>query len=147
MIASDHAPHTREEKEIGWTEMWSAHTGTPGIQYYYPLLLDAVTKGNLTLERAVESAALRPAQAFGLSKTKGQIAVGLDADLVIADMGDPWVISNDGVLSRCGWTPYDGRTCNVRIDRTFVRGNVVYADNKVVGEPGFGAMATADSTS
>lgn len=144
MIASDHAPHTREEKEIGWTQMWSAHTGTPGIQYYYPMLLDAVTKGQLSLERAVESAALRPAQAFGLGRSKGQIAVGYDADIVIADMNDPWLITNDGVLSRCGWTPYDGRTCTVRIDRTFVRGNVVYADNKVVGSPGFGAMAVAD---
>ena len=143
MISSDHAPHTREEKEIGWTEMWSAHTGAPGIQYFYPMLLDAVNSGQLTLQRAVEAAALRPAQAFGLAATKGQIAVGLDADLVIADMANPWVITNDSVLSRCGWTPYDGRTCNVRIDRTFVRGNVVFADGQVVGKPGLAAMATA----
>jgi dihydroorotase len=143
MIASDHAPHTREEKEVGWTEMWSAHTGTPGIQYYYPLLLDAVTKGHLTLERAVESAALRPAKSFGLGHLKGQIAVGFDADIVVVDMNDPWTITNDGVMSRCGWTPYDGRTCNVRVDRTLVRGNVVYADNEVVGKPGTGAMATS----
>jgi dihydroorotase len=144
MIASDHAPHTREEKEIGWTQMWSAHTGTPGIQYYYPLLLDAVTKGQLTLQRAVEAAALRPAQAFGLGRSKGQIAVGYDADLVIVDMNDPWFITNDGVMSRCGWTPYDGRTCNVKVDRTLVRGQAVYADNQVVGKPGHGAMAVAD---
>ena len=48
MFSSDHAPHTREEKEVGWTQMWSAHTGTPGIQYFYPLALDAVNKGQLT---------------------------------------------------------------------------------------------------
>lgn len=53
ICSSDHAPHTREEKEIGWTKMWSCHTGTPGIQYYYPLLLDAVNKGHLTLDRVV----------------------------------------------------------------------------------------------
>jgi dihydroorotase-like cyclic amidohydrolase len=144
MIASDHAPHTREEKEIGWTEMWSAHTGTPGLQYYYPMLLDAVTKGQLTLERAVDSAAMQPAQKFGLGRTKGQIAVGYDADLVIMDLNDPWTITNDAVLSRCGWTPYDGRTCNVRVDRTFVRGNLVYAENRVVGRPGRGAQAHED---
>lgn len=144
MISSDHAPHTREEKEIGWTEMWSSHTGTPGIQYYYPMLLDAVTKGQLTLTRAIDASARRPAQAFGLERTKGQIAVGLDADLVVVDMDDPWEIKNEDVLSRCGWTPYDGRSCNVRIDRTLVRGNVVYADGRVVGEPGTGAMAVAD---
>jgi dihydroorotase len=144
MIASDHAPHTREEKEIGWTQMWSSHTGTPGLQYFYPLLLDAVTKGQLTLERAVEAAALRPAQAFGLGRTKGQIAIGYDADLAVVDMNDPWLITNDGVLSRIGWTPYDGRSCTARVDRTFVRGNVVFADNTVVGRPGLGELATAD---
>ena len=51
ICSSDHAPHTREEKEIGWTEMWSCHTGTPGIQYYYPLLLDAVNRASSTLDR------------------------------------------------------------------------------------------------
>jgi dihydroorotase-like cyclic amidohydrolase len=143
MIASDHAPHTRAEKEIGWTRMWSAHTGTPGVQYFYPLLLDAVTRGQLSLQRAVEAAALAPARAFGLAANKGQIAVGRDADLVLADMDDPWLISNDGVLSRCGWTPYDGRTCTTRIDRTYVRGQAVYAGGKVVGRPGHGLIATA----
>jgi dihydroorotase-like cyclic amidohydrolase len=108
------------------------------------MLLDAVTKGKLTLERAVDSAAMRPAQSFGLGRTKGQLAVGFDADLVVVDMDSPWTITNDAVLSRCGWTPYDGRTCNVRVDRTFVRGNLVYADNRVVGRPGLGAMAIAD---
>lgn len=144
MIASDHAPHTREEKDIGWTEMWSAHTGTPGLQYYYPMLLGAVTQDRVSLQRAVESASLLPARSFGLERTKGQIGVGLDADLVVVDMAAPWLIKNEDVLSRCGWTPYDGRSCSVRIDRTLVRGNLVYADGRVVGEPGLGAMAIAD---
>jgi dihydroorotase-like cyclic amidohydrolase len=124
--------------------MWSAHTGTPGIQYYYPLLLDAVTRGKLTLDRAVEAAARRPADSFGIGHRKGRIAVGYDADLVVADMSSRWKIENSGVLSKIGWTPYDGRDCAVRIDRTFVRGNVVFADGKVVGEPGLGELATAD---
>ena len=70
MFSSDHAPHTREEKEIGWKTMWSAHTGTPGIQYYYPLMLDAVRKGDLTLERAVDAAAWQPGQ--GVRPRPGQ---------------------------------------------------------------------------
>ena len=74
ICSSDHAPHTREEKEVGWTQMWSAHTGTPGIQYYYPLLLDAVNKGELTLERVVEMVATTPARAFGLAGVKGVAA-------------------------------------------------------------------------
>jgi dihydroorotase len=142
VISSDHAPHTREEKEIGWTQMWSAHTGTPGIQYYYPLLLDAVVRGELTLERAVEAAAYLPAKAFGLHGVKGEIAVGCDADLVIADLDAPWTITNDGVLSKVGWTTYDGRECRVSFDATFVRGQLVWDGTRVVGQPGFGTMAT-----
>jgi dihydroorotase-like cyclic amidohydrolase len=143
MISSDHAPHTREEKEIGWTEMWSSHTGTPGIQYYYPLLLDAVRRGELTLERAVDSAAFQPAKSFNLQSSKGQLSVGFDADIVIADPAATWTITNAEVLSRCGWTPYDGRTITGRIDATFVRGEPVYLDGTVVGQPGHGRIAAA----
>jgi dihydroorotase-like cyclic amidohydrolase len=147
MFSSDHAPHTREEKEIGWTEMWSSHTGTPGIQYYYPLILDAVNRGELTLERAIDASAFQPAKAFGLQDTKGQLAVGFDADIVIADMAAEWTITNDGVLSKIGWTPYDGRTIGARIDATFVRGEAVYQDGKVVGKAGQGRMAVARARS
>ncbi|MHB2024059.1 MAG: dihydroorotase, partial [Mycobacteriales bacterium] len=59
VVSSDHAPHTREEKEIGWTQMWSAHTGTPGLQYLYPLLLDAAAAGKVSLPRALDAAAAR----------------------------------------------------------------------------------------
>ena len=64
VFSSDHAPHTREEKEIGWTQMWSAHTGTPGIQYFYPLALDAVSEGKLTLQRVVDLMATKPGRAL-----------------------------------------------------------------------------------
>jgi len=140
-ISSDHAPHTREEKEIGWTKMWSAHTGTPGIQYYYPLVLDAVKKGLVSLERAVDAIAFQPAKAFNLEGAKGRIAVGYDADLVIADLDSPWTITNDGVLSRCGWTPYDGRSISARIDTTLVRGEPVLDNGQLVGKPGQGRIA------
>jgi dihydroorotase len=145
MCSSDHAPHTRDEKEIGWTEMWSAHTGTPGIQYYYPLLLDAVNKGELTLQRVVEMVATNPARDFGLEGVKGSLRIGADADIVVANMDLPWTITNDGVLSKCGWTPYDGRTITASIERTYVRGNEVYGDGKVVGTPGQGRLAAAQS--
>lgn len=142
MFSSDHAPHTREEKEIGWKTMWSSHTGTPGIQYYYPLILDSVRKGDLTLERAVDAVAFQPAKAFGLDRVKGRIAVGYDADIVIADLNTQWTITNAGVLSKIGWTCYDGREVGANIDATFVRGEPVFADGNVVGEPGYGRMAT-----
>jgi len=143
LLSSDHAPHLRDEKEIGWTRMWSAHTGTPGIQYQYPLLLDAAVRGRLSLQRAVEMVSAAPARAFGLDGSKGAIIPGYDADLVIADLNRPWTITNASVLSRCGWTPYDGVECRAAIERTFVRGVEVFADGKVVGKPGFGQMAVS----
>jgi dihydroorotase (multifunctional complex type) len=143
MLSSDHGPHTREEKDVGWEKMWSAHTGTPGIQYQLPLLLDAVQEGKLSLERAVELTCSRPAEVFGLQATKGIIAPGADADLAIVDLDAPWTITNDGVLSRCGWTPYDGRDCRVSVERTLLRGNEIYADGTVTGAPGQGRMAVA----
>ncbi|WP_127794819.1 dihydroorotase family protein [Agromyces sp. LHK192] len=143
IASSDHAPHTREEKEIGWTQMWSAHTGTPGIQYYYELMLDAVNRGELELDRVVEMVAGVPAGKFGLAGVKGSLEVGADADVVIADMACEWTITDDDVLSKIGWTPYNGRTISARIERTLVRGRDVYADGAVVGEPGFGKLAAA----
>ncbi|MBO2449997.1 dihydroorotase family protein [Actinomadura barringtoniae] len=141
VCSSDHAPHTRDEKEIGWTRMWSAHTGTPGIQYYYPLLLDAAARGDLTLARVAELVAEVPAREFGLAGRKGALLPGHDADIVIADPDSPWTITDADVLSRCGWTPYAGRDCRVRIERTFVRGTEVYADGCVTGAPGHGRLA------
>ncbi len=143
MLSSDHAPHTREEKEVGWTQMWSAHTGTPGILYQLPLLLHEVGRGRLSLERAVELTATRPAEIFGLGATKGVIAPGREADLAIVDLDDPWTITEDSVLSRCGWTPYEGRGCSVSVERTLLRGDEIYADGKVSGAPGQGRMAVA----
>jgi dihydroorotase len=145
IFASDHAPHTREEKEIGWTKMWSSHTGTPGIQYFYPLALDAVNKGQLTLARVVDLVATKPAQHFGLGAVKGSLLPGFDADIVIADMGAPWTITNDGVLSKIGWTCYDGRDLTASITNTFVRGTEVFANGTVIGHPGHGRLATARS--
>jgi dihydroorotase-like cyclic amidohydrolase len=100
-------------------------------------------EGTLSLERAVELTASRPAEVFGLAATKGAIAPGMDADLVVVDLDSPWTITNDGALSRCGWTPYDGRECRVAVERTFLRGVEIYADGTVTGTPGFGRMAVA----
>ena len=69
--------------------------------------------------------------------------VTLPALYAILDPEHSWTITNDGDLSRCGWTPYDGRECRVNVDRTFLRGNEIYADGVVTGVPGGGRMATA----
>lgn len=141
MLSSDHAPHTREEKEVGWTDAWAAHTGTPGIQYQLPLMIDAMHQGRISLPRLVDLVATAPARVFGLDK-KGTLAPGSDADIVLVDLEHEWTITNDSVLSKIGWTPYDGRTIRGAVDRTLVRGTDVWADGQVVGEPGHGKHAT-----
>jgi dihydroorotase len=141
LFSTDHAPHTREEKEPGWTDGWKAHTGTPSTQFYVPLLLDAAHAGHLTLERLVEVTSEGPARRFGLGR-KGRIAVGADADLAIVDLERVHEIRDEEVLSKIGWTPYAGRTVRGGIEATIVRGNVVYRDGQVVGERGWGEQAS-----
>jgi dihydroorotase len=141
LVSTDHAPHTREEKEPGWTDGWKAHTGTPSTQFYLPMLLDAAAGGRVSYERVVELVATAPARAFGLAR-KGRLEVGCDADIAIADLDAEWEITDDVVLSKIGWTPYAGRRVRGSIDGTIVRGRVVYENGKVVGERGWGRQAS-----
>ena len=114
MLSSDHAPHTREEKEVGWTKMWSAHTGTPGMQYQLPLLLEAAARASSRFERAVELTASRPARGLRpRPRARARSRPGCDADLVDRRPRRAVDDHQRGDLSRCGWTPYDGRECRV----------------------------------
>lgn len=137
MLSSDHAPHTREEKEVGWEDAWAAHTGTPGIQDQLPLMLNSIHEGRLTLDRVVDLTSTAPARIFGLDK-KGTLAPGSDADIALVDLDREWTITNDAVQSKIGWTPYHGRTIKGAVERTLVRGTDVYVDGEVVGRPGHG---------
>ena len=140
LISTDHGPHTREEKEPGWTDGWKAHTGTPSAQFYVPMFLDAAANGRISLERLVGATATEPARIFGLA-TKGRLDVGCDADIAIADLEREWLITDDAVLSRIGWTPLAGRRIKGAIDRTLVRGAVVFEDGQVTGAQGWGKQA------
>lgn len=139
MLSSDHAPHTREEKEIGWEDAWAAHTGTPGIQYQLPLMIDAWHDGRISFDRLVDLVSTAPAEVFGLDR-KGSLAPGNDADIALLDLDREWTITNDSVLSKIGWTPYDGRTVKGAVVRTLVRGTDVWVDGEVTGEPGHGEL-------
>jgi dihydroorotase len=138
VIGTDHAPHTREEKEVGWTDMWKAHGGLPHLQETLGLFLTEVNAGRLTLQRLVEIGSSAPAKLLGIYPRKGAIAVGSDADLAVVDLNRRHTFSNEEVLSKCGWTAFDGREFNGVPVRTFVRGREVYAGGKVTGEPGWG---------
>ncbi len=140
LVSTDHAPHLKEEKEPGWTDGWKAHTGTPSTQFYLRLLLDASADGRISLERVVESTATTPARVFGLAG-KGRLEVGADADIVVVDLEREEVITDDEVLSKCGWTPYAGRRTRGSVAATISRGDVVYRDGQVIGTPGRGRQA------
>jgi dihydroorotase len=142
IVATDHAPHTREEKEIGWKDGWKAHTGTPSTQFYVSMFLTAALEGKIKLERVVEACSSGPARIFGIEK-KGDVLPGYQADLVLIDLEKEYEIKDEDVLSLTGWSPYAGRRFKAKPVRTIVRGRTVYKDGKVVGEKGWGRQARA----
>ena len=139
LVSTDHAPHLREEKEPGWTDGWKAHTGTPSIQFYLSMLLDAAHHGRISLERVVEVTSSAPAHALGLG-TKGRLEVGADADLAIVDLDADLEVRDDIVIGRIGWSPYSGRVYRGTVTQTLVRGRLVYDRGTVVGAPGWGTQ-------
>lgn len=141
VIGTDHAPHTRDEKEGGWTDMWAASGGLPHLQETLPLFLTEVAAGRLSLERLVELASSAPARLTGLWPRKGAIAPGADADLVVVDLAARSTIREADVLSKCGWTAWDGRDVQGAAVLTLVRGRVVALEGRVTGEPGWGRHA------
>ncbi|WP_128477248.1 dihydroorotase [Halorussus pelagicus] len=121
MVATDHAPHTREEKDAS---VWDAPSGVPGVETALPLLLEEARKENLSYERVRDLTAANPADVFGLTR-KGNVEQGLMADLVLVDPDDSREIRGEDLHSKCDWTPFEGMR-GVFPELTVVRGNVVY---------------------
>ncbi|MEQ1752878.1 MAG: dihydroorotase [Micropepsaceae bacterium] len=130
VLGSDHAPHTREEKDKAYPDTPS---GMTGVQTLVPIMLDHVNAGRLTLERFVDLTAHGPQRLFGL-QTKGRIAVGFDADFTIVDLKTKRKIENKWIASRCGWTPFDGVTVTGFPVGTIVRGETVMWDGALAGK-------------
>ena len=147
VIATDHAPHTRAEKEQGWTDMYATPGGTPAVQTYLSLLLDTVNAGRLTIEQVVALCSTNPAKLIGLYPRKGVIAPGADADLVVLDMDRTATISAADGYSKCGWTPFEGREVRGVPVMTIRRGEVIARDGKVLSEPGSGRFVRPVTTS
>ena len=121
ILGSDHAPHTREEKDHIYPD---THSGMTGVQTLVPTMLDHINAGRLSLARFVDMTSAGPARLFGISG-KGRIAAGYDADFTIVDMKRSETITNDWIASRCGWTPYHGVRVTGWPVGTFVRGKKV----------------------
>ncbi|WP_135663266.1 dihydroorotase [Halorhabdus rudnickae] len=121
IVATDHAPHTRAEKDAS---IWEAPSGVPGVETVLPLLLEEARRGHLTYERVRDLTAANPATLFDLPK-KGRIAEGYDADLVLVDPGQTREIHGEDLHTNCEWTPFEGwRGLFPKL--TMVRGTVVY---------------------
>jgi dihydroorotase len=129
VLGSDHAPHTREEKNKTYPETPS---GMTGVQTLVPIMLDHVNAGRLSLERFVDLTAHGPQRIFGLA-TKGRVAVGFDADFTIVDLKAKRTIENKWIASRCGWTPFDGVTVTGFPVGTILRGEAVMWEGELVG--------------
>ena len=137
-IGTDHCPIVKEDKEKGLDDVLAAPCGIPGLETALKLMLTGVNAGKTTLNRIVECMSENPAKIYGLYPKKGAIQVGTDADLVILDMEKEETICNSNVISKCGWTPYDGMRVKGVPERVIVRGHTVFENGTVVGKPGFG---------
>lgn len=127
-MSTDHAPATLGQKADG--DIWSVHFGLPGLDSTMALLLDAVGRDRLSLEDVARVYAERPARIYGLWPAKGSVRAGADADLVLVDMAAERILRNEDVLSKAGWTPYDGRPVHGRVVRTLLRGETIAADGR-----------------
>ena len=132
VIGSDHAPHTIEEKERPYP---SSPSGMPGVQTSLPLLLNHMHEGRLSLQRIVDLTSAGPQRLFGIA-AKGRIAIGYDADLVIVDLKKRRTISDDWIASKCGWTPFDGKSVMGWPTATVLRGNIGVREDEVMGTSG-----------
>lgn len=126
VIATDHAPHTLEEKNNGYNK---APSGGPLVQHALVALLEMYHKGKISLEKIVEKACHNPAILFQI-KDRGFIREGYKADLVLVDLISPWTVNKENILYKCGWSPFEGTTFKSRVSHTFVNGILTYHNLK-----------------
>ncbi len=127
IIATDHAPHTWAEKNEPYEK---AHAGLPLVQHSLLLMLHYVKQGKLSLEKVVEKMSHAPADCFQV-KERGYIREGYHADLVIADLNEPYTVTKENILYKCGWSPLEGVEFPASITYTFVNGHLVYGNGEV----------------
>lgn len=130
VVATDHAPHTLEEKQQHY---FNAPSGGPLIQHSLVAMLEFYHQGKITLEQIVEKMSHNPATLFRIAD-RGYISEGHYADLVLVDLDNPWTVATDNILAKCGWSPFDGETFQSRVNRTWVSGNLVYDQGKLIDE-------------
>lgn len=128
VIATDHAPHTLEEKALNY---FKAPSGGPLVQHSLVAMLEMAKKGKITLEKIIDKMCHKPAQLFKV-KDRGYIREGYYADLVLVDLNQEWEVSKSNILYKCGWSPFEGQKFSAKIEKTFVNGNLVYNKGEII---------------
>ncbi len=126
LIATDHAPHLWEEKDLPYEQ---AHAGLPLVQHSLLLMLQYVKQGRISIERVAEKMSHAVATAFQIHE-RGFIREGYHADLVIVDLNDPVTVSGNNILYKCGWSPLEGHEFPASVTHTFVNGRLVYGNRR-----------------
>ncbi len=129
VIATDHAPHTSEEKSSSY---FNAPAGLPLVQHALPALFDLVAKQELSAELVVDRACHAPADLFGV-ENRGYIREGYFADLVLLDTNKENHVNKENILYKCGWSPFEGHSFKTTIDTTIVNGTIVYEKGALTG--------------
>ena len=130
VLGSDHAPHSKENKNKNYP---NTPSGMPGVQTIFPVMLDHVNNGKLSLQQLINFMCENPCKIFGI-KNKGYLKEGYDADLTIADMNKEVTIKDEMIASKCGWTPFNNHKVKGFPVGTIVNGNLVMSDGKVIVE-------------
>lgn len=137
VVATDHCPFKQAEKDWGINDFTKIPNGCMGIENLYPYMLSEANKGRIPFEKVVEICAENPANIFGCT-TKGTLAPGKDADIVLYDPTIEFTITNDKMHSDCDYTIWEGVELKGYITDTYSRGKLVYKDGEFVGEYGWG---------
>lgn len=143
LISTDHAPQPKAVVEAGLTNIWKSPLTTgANIEVGSRLMLNAVNQGKTNLPRIARIMSETPARLYGLYPRKGAIQVGSDADLVVIDMKRKEKITPESIISKGGWTMYDGMEIQGAPVMTFLGGELIYDHGKVLGQPGAGQFIT-----
>ena len=126
VIATDHAPHTLEEKDNVYTQ---APSGGPLVQHALPAMLEKYHDGVISLEKIVEKMCHNPAKLFQI-KNRGYVKEGYYADLAIVNLNDSWKVTKENIAYKCGWSPFEEHTFRSKVSHTFVNGHLAYENGK-----------------
>jgi len=126
VIATDHAPHTLEEKDNVYTQ---APSGGPLVQHALPAMLEKYHDGVISLEKIVEKMCHNPAKLFQI-ENRGYVKEGYYADLAIVNLNDSWKVTKENIAYKCGWSPFEEHTFRSKVSHTFVNGHLAYENDK-----------------